>query len=486
MFLKNNFVKKALAAITAASMMFAASGCGEYTSWAMKYGDYTANAGVFIYYQREALDEAKKILKKENADIDLTDTKVLKTLKVENVDIETWVNNKAQEDLKVYLAVNEKFDELGLKLDDNTKEEIETNFQNRWMYYGEKDKCEKNGTSEESYKSIIELSYKEKEVFTYYYGKGGELEYSDSDLRAYLEGNYARTKMVKLNLKDGSGNELDDAGKKDVKAMAEDYKKRAASGESMDDLIKEYTDYYNKLTEEAKAETTDESGDVTEAVTTAAQTTVPVSEEEPQTEVTTVPDDQQAETPQTQAAETQEDTNTDTEETASENSASEDENQAEVTTTADSEDSQDDEAAVTTTPSTDEDAKTDDDTTDTDTTDTDEEADPYANESILFKGSEEDGYNPSKVVNEAAFNDCVVDGDPVIVEDEENLMIYVIQRLDILERKDFLEGDVRDYLLWEILKDDFRVLELEWVDETKLDTNNKAIKRYDPFKSLED
>ena len=473
MSLKNNFGKKALAAITAASMMFAASGCGEYTSWAMKYGDYTANSGVFIYYQMEALDEAKSILQKENENIDLTDTKTLKTLKVEDVDLKTWVNNKAQEDLKVYLAVNQKFDELGLELSEDKKSEIDSYFQTRWISYGEKEKCEKNGTGEESYKSVIELSYKEKEVFTYYYGEGGELEYSDSDFRAYLEGNYARTKMVKLNLKDGAGSELDDEGKKEIRAMAEDYKKRALSGESMDDLIKEYTDYYNKLTEEAEAETTGETAEVTDsAVTTEAlQTTTDAA----QTEVTAAEaqatsEESQAEESVTEVSEQGEEPAS-TEENNAEVTTTADESNAEVTTTA--EDSASDKPEVTTESASEGEEES--------TTGTDEETDPYANESILFKGSEEDGYNPSKVVNEAVFNECVVKGDPMIVEDEENLMIYVIQRLDILERTDFFEGDVRDYLLWEILEDDFRVLELGWIDESKLDINDKSMKRYDPF-----
>ncbi len=493
MSLKIKFGKKALAAITAASMMFAASGCGEYTSWAMKYGDYTANAGVFIYYQMEALNEAKSILQKENDKqeddknkVDLNDKKVLKTLKVENQDIETWVNNKAEEDLKVYLAVNQKFDELGLELPEDKKSEIESAFQMRWLQYGDKSKYEKNGTSEESYKSIIELSYKEKEVFTYYYGKGGELEYSDSDFRAYLEGNYARTKMVKLNLKDGAGTELDDDGKKEVKAMAEDYKKRAIAGESMDDLIQEYTDYYNKLTEEAKAETEGDTTGEDPAVTTEApQTTPEVTEEAPQTteasaddadqaEVTSAEDEAASEDSQTESSDTQESDQTEEVTSADENNTEvttvSDENNSEVTTVSES--SESDEPAVTTEPA--EDGE--------DTTGTEAEEDPYPNETILFKGTEEKGYNPSKVVNDAVFNDCTVKGDPMIVEDEENLMIYVVQRLDILERTDFFEGDIRDYLLWEILEDDFRVLELEWIDDSKLNVNDKAIKRYDPMK----
>jgi len=107
--------------------------------------------------------------------------------------------------------------------------------------------------------------------------------------------------------------------------------------------------------------------------------------------------------------------------------------------------------------------------------------DPYANDSLLFKGSEEDGYNPSKVVNEAAFDKCVIGGDPVVVEDEENLAVYVIKRYDIREREDLLEGEDREGILWEILKEDFEKKALEWVPEDAIKRNSRSYRRYDPF-----
>ena len=66
MSIKKSFYKKILAAATALTMIFAATGCGESTAWIAKCEDMTLNSGVYIFYQTEAYSEATSKLKKDN------------------------------------------------------------------------------------------------------------------------------------------------------------------------------------------------------------------------------------------------------------------------------------------------------------------------------------------------------------------------------------------------------------------------------------
>ncbi|MDD6827073.1 MAG: hypothetical protein PUE12_13375 [Oscillospiraceae bacterium] len=430
---KNCIYKKVIAAATALTMVFTAAGCGESTSWIAKYNDQTVNAGVYIYYQTQAMSEATSKLKKINADLDLTDTKLVKTLTLENVDVTTWVNNKAQEQVKLFIAVNQKFDELGFSLTDEEKSEIEQMFEYYWEYSSAE--FEKNGIGKDSFRELVELEKKKNKLFEHYYGEGGEKEVSDAEINAFLEGNYSRVKMIKLHLTDGKDEDLDDAGKKKIKEMAEDYKKRAIAGENFDDLIDEYNEYREKLVAEANPSEETETDET-------AETTV--AENEESTEETTVAEGEEN-TEETTAAEGEENTE--------ETTAAEDEENAEETTAAEDEEN----------------------------TEETEEEDPYANENIYKIGSEEDGYFPSEKINEAIFSEVVVNGDPYIIEDSDAKYIYVIQRLDILQRTDMYEGDQRINVLWEMFEEDFKTTAIGWLSAESLKLNDGSIKRYDPF-----
>ena len=454
---KNCIYKKVIAAATALTMVFAAAGCGESTSWIAKYNDQTVNAGVYIYYQTQAMSEATSKLKKINADLDLTDTKLVKTLTLENVDVTTWVNNKAQEQVKLFIAVNQKFDELGFSLTDEEKSEIEQMFEYYWEYSSAE--FEKNGIGKDSFRELVELDHKKNKLFEHYYGEGGEKEVSDAEINAFLEGNYSRVKMIKLHLTDGKDEDLDDAGKKKIKEMAEDYKKRAIAGENFDDLIDEYNEYREKLVAEANPSEETETDET-------AETTV--AENEESTEETTVAEGEEN-TEETTAAEGEENTE--------ETTAAEDEENTEETTAAEGEENTEETTAA-------EDEESTKETTaaeDEENTEETEEEDPYANENIYKIGSEEDGYYPSEKINEAIFSEVVVNGDPYIIEDSDAKYIYVIQRLDILQRKDMYEGDQRINVLWEMFEEDFKTTAIGWLSAESLKLNDGSIKRYDPF-----
>ena len=95
---------------------------------------------------------------------------------------------------------------------------------------------------------------------------------------------------------------------------------------------------------------------------------------------------------------------------------------------------------------------------------------------------DESNYKPSKEIYDWIFNDAKT-GVPEIVEDEDTM--YVIVRLDITERMDeddlWSESNV-DSVRYKMFSDDLQDMLDSWGEEYEVVKNDKAYKRYDPFK----
>ncbi len=441
---KKNFNKKIAAAVTAVVMMLGATGCGESSTWVAKYNDQTVNAGVYLFYQSQAYEDAMSKLQKDNEDLDVSDLKAVKNLQIDGKSVSDWVKEQAMENIRIFCAVNEKFDEYGLSIDAEDSDQIKQMSDN-WDMIDQMYNFSGEGIGKESLIAIQEFQLKQDKVFEYIYGKEGTEAYSDEEIKDYLSGNKARVKMITMDLKDTEGEELDDAGKKEIRTMAEDFVKRANKGEDFDKLKEEYDKYLEDKAAEADAENAETTPAETTAETTAAEEettgTAPVSGDSAEAPVTTA-------VSETAPAET----------TVAPEEGSKASDTTEVT-------------AVTEETGT----STDEDVEDT-------PADEYANESIFNIGNEDDGFSPSEVVNNFIFNECVVGKDVKLVEDKDNLRVYVIKRLDILEREELYNDENRLDLLWEILEDTFKEKALGWVAEDALTKNSTAISRYEPFK----
>lgn len=442
---RKNLNKKIAAAVTAVVMMLGVSGCGESSTWVAKYKDQTVNAGVYLFYQTQAYEDAMTKLKKDNEELDTSDLKAVKNLQIDGKSVSDWVKEQAMENIRIFCAVNEKFDEYGLAIDDEDKDQIKQMSDN-WEMIDQMYNFSGEGIGRDSLIAIQEFQLKQDKVFEHIYGKDGTEAYSDEEIKDYLSGNKARVKMITMDLKDTEGEELDDNGKKEIRTMAEDFVKRANKGEDFDKLKEEYDKYIEKKTAEANPEN---------AETTPAETTIPeeTTASEEQTGTSPVSGDS-AEAPTTTVA--------------SENAPAE--------TTAAPEEG-------TKAPDTTEVSAVTEETGTAEAEVTEEEpSDPYANESIINKGNEDDGFNPSEVVNNFIFNECAVDKDVKLVEDKDNLKVYVVKRLDILEREELYNDENRNDLLWEILEDTFKEKALGWVAEDALTKNGPAFSRYEPFK----
>ncbi len=248
-----SLIKKISAVAVTSAMALSLASCGQDTTWGAKIDETELRAGIFIYYQSDAFSRAYDYMTE-------TDTDVM-ALTIDGMSTEDWVNDQTIKSMQEYVAVENKFEELGLAFENNEEEVAKANVEQWWEYVSEY--FEGIGVSQESYLDVVINSEKKAAIFDYYYGEGGEMEVAEDDIRTYLNENFARIKYIDMPLKDGEGNLLKTEGKAEIKAMAEEYIERMKNGEAFEDISAEYDEYYNGLVEEATAAETEGSDENT-------------------------------------------------------------------------------------------------------------------------------------------------------------------------------------------------------------------------------
>lgn len=262
-----SFLKKSTAFIAAAATALSMSACGKDTTWGAEIDGQQLRAGIMIYFQSSAVSEAMAFMPSTSAApaADGETTTTAESVSVLDITIEDkpareWINDKTVQSMREYTAVEKKFDELGLKFENNEEEKLNIVVDQMWDYFGES--YSKLGVSRESYYDIGLNSEKRTAIFNYYYGEGGEKAVPTEEITSYLKENNARVKYFSMPLKDGEGNLLKSDGKAELKTIAEGYIKKLSAGEAtFEEIEKEYNDYYAALVkvaaETAEGENTD-------------------------------------------------------------------------------------------------------------------------------------------------------------------------------------------------------------------------------------
>lgn len=203
-------LKRVLTTALCGAMILSASACGTETRTALTIDCEEISAGIYIYYQMSAVGEAQSILTEEQPDLDTSAEDFdITAYSVEGTPVSEWVKNKAIEECRKYVAINKKFDELGLSLTSDETSEIneyvtelwtEENLYAQYIYgvdiIGEY--YEKYGIGEQSFKNVYTLSYKEDKVFDAIYGEGGSLEVPMDEIEASVVEQYALVKYLEI------------------------------------------------------------------------------------------------------------------------------------------------------------------------------------------------------------------------------------------------------------------------------------------------
>lgn len=260
-----------LAGLVISSTCSCTASIGNGTQKALSAGGYDVNSGVFIYYSLQALDEALQNVKNSNSDTSTT-VKDLKNTNIDGIPADEWIQDKATEYCKSYVAIRKEFDSIGATV---SQEDIDESNNIAESYYSSDARLDKNGISLETIKDISLNSYREQAVFNHYFGIGGEKGCSEADLKDYFDENFARVKYFTIKLTDDEGNALDADAKRKLHQMADDYarqvNKKSGSLEKMwevDEVSKEYDEY-------VAAHTTTADGDDAASAVTTTTTTAP-------------------------------------------------------------------------------------------------------------------------------------------------------------------------------------------------------------------
>ncbi|MDE7294254.1 MAG: hypothetical protein K2N72_07505 [Oscillospiraceae bacterium] len=250
--MKKTGIKRFAAGAVAAVMTMGLTGCGENTTWGADIDGQRIPAGVLIYFlQTSYYDAQSKMYEQSSESSDDTAVLDVYTAEIEGKNGKDWIYDDATKQMQIYAAVESKFDEYGLALTDEEKEAVQLYCDQLWdnaeQFYN------KMGISQKSYQSIYLNNTKRSKLFEHLYSEGGEYGVPDSDIKSYLDENYALINYIDMELRDGEGNLLKSDGKAERMAMAQEYVERFKNGEDFDGLNAEYVTYYQDLQEEAAA-----------------------------------------------------------------------------------------------------------------------------------------------------------------------------------------------------------------------------------------
>lgn len=210
--------KRAAAAALALAMCAGLAGCySEDKAWSARLGEDTMPIGGYIYYLTTAYSEASEKVS--------TESDVLGS-EIDGQRAESWVRDRAVEYLYSYYYVDRKYDELGLSLSDEDQEAAQSSVSTMWSYY--KSAFESMGIAQSSFEKAYALyNRKLSQLLPAMYGKGGELEIPEADLKDYYVNGYTYYQYFSVPLsktdEEGASVDLTEDEKATEKQMLEDW-----------------------------------------------------------------------------------------------------------------------------------------------------------------------------------------------------------------------------------------------------------------------
>ena len=215
--MKTSFKK--LAALSAACVMaLSLTACGEDTATIGKIGGIDVPAGIYLYNSVGVYNEVSMKKTEEQASVwDVT---------VDGKTAEQYITDEALLRTKKFVAIEKKFDELGLTLTEKEKDYYIKSAES--AYEQSKEAFIDSGISVDSLSKLVINDAKYAALFAAYYDAETGIEpIKASEINKYIKDNYARVEIVQVSLKDADGNLLKGADKEKAINRAKSYLKRA-------------------------------------------------------------------------------------------------------------------------------------------------------------------------------------------------------------------------------------------------------------------
>ncbi len=408
-------LKKTAAFFTAVTIAACVTGCAD-TSYALKANDEKIKAGIYIDYIYNEMSTQINTLYQTGVTADFLNQKI------DGKNFTDYVAEIALDHTKEHAAINDKFDELKLKLDDDKIKEINSTVSDTWEQAG--DDFEEQGISRESLKEVYLNSAKRTAIFDYYYAEGGVEEVSNDDLVKYVNDNFLRYKVMSF-----AKNAQDEKADKESKDLRDKYLKMAEglNFEEFDTVIDAYKKYQEEQNNASSA--ADSTSDTNSTDDTKADESSSENTDSSMTEGTLSSYEAEGET-----------------ESATDVSADN------TSSTADDESSASD--------------------------DNSEAENPYPNESMTNYGVLKDS-DLESIQGKALTKIKELEvGKATAYEDDSSYYIFI--KGDIAERsKEYVADEQNhDTILYQMKSDDYQKMLDDWVSKISYDINDKAIDRY--------
>lgn len=222
------------------SALFAGCSSGENTKTAAVYNGGEIPAGVYIYYQITAYNEAAALAPDSKTD-------PLKQ-EIEGVPAEQWIANRAAFYTRRFAAVESECARLNIVADEVSLAAKMQSIDSAWESEGAL--LEKNGISRNSVNLAIINNQKLQQLFLVYYDEGGEKAVPESELLSYYRENYRRALVLVIPKYDESTYQaLTGDALTERENEIKEYFSRAQSGESIFSLIVDRLEKTGKSTD---------------------------------------------------------------------------------------------------------------------------------------------------------------------------------------------------------------------------------------------
>lgn len=235
--------KKILALAMVLSMTLSLVACSD-TSWVYDYNGKKLPSGAYISFTMDATANAEM-----HEDIN-KDIKDLFKQTLEGKKAKQWIIDEAKVLSDQYMAIENKFDELGLSFTEKEQNEIDQAVKTAWEQY--QSLYLQNGVNQKTYAALVANKKKSSLIFDKYYGTGGIEEVPNDKLLVHFKDNFANVNMFGMPMaKPDDETKTEEAKKKneEIKAKADEYVKLYNDGtNTMNELYDMYRHYADETT----------------------------------------------------------------------------------------------------------------------------------------------------------------------------------------------------------------------------------------------
>ncbi len=274
-------LKKAVALLLAAIMLFTLAACHGKDEVAISSGDYEITSAMYSYYLVIANDEAKAKVE-ESADTTAENFSYYKQT-IDGVKFEDYVKDLAIEKCLYHIALQKLADEAGVKLDDETVSGYKSTAEYYWNY-GYSTILTENGVGYATYEKIFLNDALYALLFEHKYGEEGTEAISADAISAALPENYAGVYMLSIDYSEDEDADVDKL-KEELKTYqerldkGEDFTKVKADFDAAQKAKEESADTTSSTASSTTSSTTDSSSEESSSNTDSTSSTESSSEE---------------------------------------------------------------------------------------------------------------------------------------------------------------------------------------------------------------